>query len=125
MYRKIIKESVLCLISTVIAAGLVWLIMNRVSSDLIIMAFLGLLSVVILIRYCCCGYLHSPTVERRVSSYEPVVVQMPPITTTTGNPLNPVAQSHYQVVRVQPPPYIVLQNPGYIYNIGFLDRRFV
>lgn len=124
MYRKISKEACQWLISIIVAAGLVWLIVNRVSSELVVVAFLGFLSLIILIRYCCCEPLHAPTVERRVSSYEPVLVAIPSIT-TIGNPVYTSPQSHYQVVQVQPPPYILLQNPGYIYNIGFLDRRFV
>jgi hypothetical protein len=76
------------------------------------MAVFGFIALLVLIRYCCCELLRAPPVERRVASYEPVLVEMPPITT------NPA-------VRVHPPPYIILQNPGYIYHIGFLDRRIV
>jgi len=112
MFRKIVKESLMCLISSLVAAGLLWLLINRVSSDLIVMAVFGFIALLVLIRYCCCEPLRAPTVERRVASYEPVLVEMPPITT------NPA-------VRVHPPPYIILQNPGYIYHIGFLDRRIV
>ena len=94
MIGKIAYNALLLIISGVLAAVLIWMLVNHNGSDVIVMTFLMFIGAVLAIRYCCCP-MYNGRDRTQLYSLEPVIVHAP---------------AH--------PTYIVIVNPGRHISIG-------